>query len=47
MVLFLTDGMPEDSAQDILEELARGQNLVVKKLSFWKVDLSRVFSVWV
>nr|XP_022298299.1 VWFA and cache domain-containing protein 1-like isoform X1 [Crassostrea virginica]XP_022298300.1 VWFA and cache domain-containing protein 1-like isoform X1 [Crassostrea virginica] len=28
MVLFLTDGMPEDSAQDILEELARGQNLV-------------------
>lgn len=29
MILFLTDGMPEDSTRDILEELAAGQNLMV------------------
>lgn len=33
MILFLTDGMPEDSTRDILEELAAGQNLMVCQMS--------------
>lgn len=37
MILFLTDGMPEDSTSDILEELASGQNLMVWRALF---DLS-------
>lgn len=30
MILFLTDGTPDDKPDDILEEIAKGQALMVK-----------------
>jgi hypothetical protein len=34
IILFLTDGMPEDKPDDILEEIAKGQALMVKHASY-------------